>query len=947
MPSKFRNILFHRKENPYHFALGQVHSEAPLLKSSPDQFAVRSGSLGDRITICNLNAENRRLTPDAPGVFNGAPVVSLDWGWKANGSEDRTLIACGQDGSIKLYSIPSAGLSESIEPSTTLKQDTGAEVVAFHPTTNVVTSTCGSDLNLWDLEKTTRKLSLSFTAPLQSFSWNPEGSQVITVTKDNIISICDPRSASKVEAQAHFGVKPSRVLWLKDNMCFSVGFSKSRDREYRLWDSRNMSTLFMDKIDTSPGVMTPMYDPDSGLLFLAGKGDSMVRWFEVGASSRLMDPGIAPYVNPFPISYVTMVPKLGLDVMSGEVARLLVFNSEGTNLSQISVTVPRKSYMDFHADIFPDTTADSPALSTNEWFSGETKVQGKVSLDPKKRAANSATQPKSPPSVAAPIPNVPEQTTVAPPTSVNRLPSVVSNTLVKVTASMPKLIVSGSNVAPKVETEPQTAPSPNNQSPFGTPSSARKKFIAPRQSPYRFVQGENKNIFDGIKSLHTNLPNETSGFQTNSKFAAFCIAGPGELCLSFFALMKMLTMLKIGGGRIAIWPLEKKGRLPIILPAIICGSELGDFSFSPFDDHLIAAISEDGMIRTWKIPEAGIEDDSLMAATTFRAHNGRGTLLCFHPTVESLIASSSPETGTPTVKVWNLETQQEIVSIAHPDHLFSISFHDDGERMATLCRDQKVRVISLRTGEVKSTGTAHEGSKGGRVMWLGTSQYLLTVGFEKRNERSLKLFDECNLENAISITNLDMSPSLLSPFYDEDLKIIYLVGKGESVIHVLEFNGTEVSVVARVASPNASQAGYFVPKTKCDVRSIEIARMWRLQPSGLDELSLKLPRMKKEFFHDDLFPPTRVAVPLSVSDWLKGDCVKMNFVDLKPADMETLSSQKAAEPVKPQQRVSVVFEPTEAEKKEEMMRKMRERARDDEAPLKQDLQEGVSDSEWD
>lgn len=37
----------------------------------------------------------------------------------------------------------------------------------------------------------------------------------------------------------------------------------------------------MVDLDTSNGVMFPLYDPDTNMIFLCGKGDSVIRYFEV------------------------------------------------------------------------------------------------------------------------------------------------------------------------------------------------------------------------------------------------------------------------------------------------------------------------------------------------------------------------------------------------------------------------------------------------------------------------------------------------------------------------------------------------------------------------------------------------------------------------------------------------------------------------------------------
>ncbi|KAJ1548839.1 hypothetical protein HK096_001111 [Nowakowskiella sp. JEL0078] len=53
-------------------------------------------------------------------------------------------------------------------------------------------------------------------------------------------------------------------------------------------------------------------------------------------------------------SCVTLLPKRALNIMKGEVNRLLPASTYGTLISPVSVVVPRRTYVDFHPDLFPD-----------------------------------------------------------------------------------------------------------------------------------------------------------------------------------------------------------------------------------------------------------------------------------------------------------------------------------------------------------------------------------------------------------------------------------------------------------------------------------------------------------------------------------------------------------------------------------------------------------------
>lgn len=72
-------------------------------------------------------------------------------------------------------------------------------------------------------------------------------------------------------------VFPSFSLFL-----FFFSFNRSSERQYSLRapDALN-DPIVMVELDTSNGVMFPLYDPDTNLVFLCGKGDSVIRYFEV------------------------------------------------------------------------------------------------------------------------------------------------------------------------------------------------------------------------------------------------------------------------------------------------------------------------------------------------------------------------------------------------------------------------------------------------------------------------------------------------------------------------------------------------------------------------------------------------------------------------------------------------------------------------------------------
>ena len=79
-------------------------------------------------------------------------------------------------------------------------------------------------------------------------------------------------------------MKPQRAVYTRDGRIITTGFTKRSERLYALRDeSRLDEPIIQEELDTSNGVLFPLYDYDTGLLYLVGKGDCSVRYYEVSA----------------------------------------------------------------------------------------------------------------------------------------------------------------------------------------------------------------------------------------------------------------------------------------------------------------------------------------------------------------------------------------------------------------------------------------------------------------------------------------------------------------------------------------------------------------------------------------------------------------------------------------------------------------------------------------
>lgn len=163
-----------------------------------------------------------------------------------------------------------------------------------------------------------------------------------TSCKDKIVRIVDPRSATAIQmsADSHQSIKDSRVVWLgEQNRILTTGFDSGRLRQVIIRDLRNFSvpekTL---ELDCSTGILMPLFDPDTNMLFLAGKGDTTISYMEVTDKDPYLIEGLRHTGEQ--TKGACLVPKRALKVMEGEVNRVLQLTSN--TVIPIMYQVPRK-----------------------------------------------------------------------------------------------------------------------------------------------------------------------------------------------------------------------------------------------------------------------------------------------------------------------------------------------------------------------------------------------------------------------------------------------------------------------------------------------------------------------------------------------------------------------------------------------------------------------------
>ncbi|KAK8117656.1 uncharacterized protein PG998_005937 [Apiospora kogelbergensis] len=140
------------------------------------------------------------------------------------------------------------------------------------------------------------------------------------------------------------------------------------DRQLALWEPGNTSPIGgFHTLDSISGVCMPFWDDSCHCLYLAGKGDGNIRYFEYENDKFEF---LSEYKSGDPQRGLAFLPKRGVNVHENEVMRAFKTVNDGY-IEPVSFTVPRRAET-FQSDIFP---------RRQEWLSGKEGLPPKINFE--------------------------------------------------------------------------------------------------------------------------------------------------------------------------------------------------------------------------------------------------------------------------------------------------------------------------------------------------------------------------------------------------------------------------------------------------------------------------------------------------------------------------------------------------------------------------------------
>ncbi|EGT60188.1 CBN-POD-1 protein [Caenorhabditis brenneri] len=376
------------------------------IHASADFLAFHIEGEGGKLGVLPIGAKGRRTRNDLWIIAAHGEQVS-DFGFMTYA--DQLLATCSRDEPVKIWK-----LSRESSPQLATEIDVGGGVIVeclrAHSTADNILAV-GSHNGAYITDISTKRVAIELTGvtdKVQSMDWSEDGRLLaVSGDKGRQIVVYDPRASTEPiqTLEGHGGMgREARVLFAGDRL-ISTGFTTKRIQEVRAYDTGKWGApIHTQEFVSTTGVLIPHYDPDTRLIFLSGKGTNKLFMMELQDRQPCLS-NVFELTLPEQTLGATIGAKRRVHVMDGEVDTY--YQLTKNSIVPTPCIVPRRSYRDFHTDLFPDTRGGEPGCSASEWLSGTNATPQKVSLAPSTTSSSPPPPEPVPPQqqqAAAPAP---------------------------------------------------------------------------------------------------------------------------------------------------------------------------------------------------------------------------------------------------------------------------------------------------------------------------------------------------------------------------------------------------------------------------------------------------------------------------------------------------------------------------------------------------------------
>lgn len=367
--SRFRHVFAKSIRRSEWYDTGPGHGIA--VAANPKMIAlaidVPAGGVVQVAKLCTMGRGHMEMAKikDHEGV-----VCNVKW----NPFNDNVLATASHDASVRVWHVDDMLRIRCLRVSRVHSRR--VNFVEWHTLVDnaIFSASMDGRIVLWNIE-TDEVLYVidDCHATCLSLSYNCCEFAVTTRTRELIIFNARTGVKERETELVHDGTMPPRVLYnsneARNERLVTTGTCRNTRRQIAIYDSVKLEKpLTVVDVDGGSGLLMPIIDNDLNLLYVAGKGDANIRFYELSNEAPFIS-----YLNESSghkaHTTVCALPKRGLSVSQCEIMRIFRVDATQLVIEPLSFIVPRRADC-FQADLFPATRSPTPSLTFREWLAG-------------------------------------------------------------------------------------------------------------------------------------------------------------------------------------------------------------------------------------------------------------------------------------------------------------------------------------------------------------------------------------------------------------------------------------------------------------------------------------------------------------------------------------------------------------------------------------------------
>ena len=529
----------------------------------------------------------------------------------------------------------------------------------------IMSMTTDKTMDIYSIETKKEIFSIDTKETTKQHTWSPlSGNHILAHSTSNALTTYDPRTSSaQLEITTQYMPnRPSTSTFLDDTTILTTGsiskwnpslmtgsLRSTMSPTIHLYDLRNptspTTTIPLTTSSSPSTCLYPLIDPIRKLAYITGRHTSSLYALDFSSPSPM--PTTLTLAGT--ILDAALLPAYETDVMRAEINRLYVLMKGA--IVPVSVRVERKSYLDFHADLFPDVFVPS-GIDGAKWVDGQQEGRDKISLDPERQQWRGEIK-KDERLKGVASTGTSEMTLSEDPVGWKQIED--ENQSASETHGLAHQVPQARNPTESISPSSPPAPSQNTTPPPSPPHPTISETHSSTPPP----QGT------GSQVSPISPPPRTPGTYTRS----FLTGSQHHPSTSYTSLPPLPTIpshrllhatsehllfpIAGAGGRLVLLPLGNVGRYTES-QVIEIGCGIVDFEACQYAPNVVIA-GEDGSVRVY----SGKEEKRIQVEKVVQ--------VSWHPLASNVIGILCVEQGNSEFRVWNSEEGSEkVCGLAYP-----------------------------------------------------------------------------------------------------------------------------------------------------------------------------------------------------------------------------------------------------------------------------------------